>query len=101
MPNEYQIGDQVRISANFTDVSCVPADPSSLSLRIVVGSADEEFFYPAGSEIIKAGVGSYYYDIDINSPGQHLIRGRGWGSVKAAEYWTFHVHTPMGPFLGS
>jgi hypothetical protein len=101
MPNYYQIGDQVRLSANFTDSNSVAADPSSLSIRVIVGSADNEFAYVTDAEVIKSGVGSYYYDIDVASPGQHFVRWRGWGNVRAAEYTTFFVNTPMSPFLGS
>jgi hypothetical protein len=101
MTNYYQIGDQVRLYANFTDVSCVPADPSSIFLRVVVGSADDQFTYPTTTAIVKSGVGSYYHDLDIASPGQHHIYWRGYGSVRAAEYHTLHVNTPQTPFTGS
>jgi hypothetical protein len=99
--NRYQIGDQVRLSANFTNATNSPSDPSSINLRIVVGSVDVNMTYPNTTAIVKAGVGSFYYDLDVASPGQFYFRWRGYGDTVAAEYHTIMVHTPPAPFLGS
>lgn len=101
MPNEYQIGDLVRLSANFENTSNSPSDPSSIFLRIVVGSADDQFTYPTTTAIVKDGVGSYHYDLAVNSPGHHYYFWRGFGDVQAAEFGDLLVHTPFSPFIGS
>ena len=99
--NSYQIGDGIKIHGNFTDISCVAADPSSVFLRIVVGSADLQFTYPTTTAITKTGVGSYEHAITVESPGEYWYYWRGYGSIEAADYGAFLVNTPPPPFLGS
>ena len=99
--NGYQIGDGIRLHGNFTDISCVAADPSSVFLRYVVGSSDLQFTYPNTNAIVKQGVGSYYHALTVESPGEYWYYWRGNGTIQAAEYHAFIVHTPPPPFLGS
>jgi hypothetical protein len=98
MPNEYEIGDCVRVHGNFLNSSSVSADPSSIFFRLVVGSSDIQYTYPTTTAIVKSDVGSYFVDVDINSPGEHWYYWRGYGDVCAAEYCMFMVHTPPFPF---
>lgn len=99
--NGYQIGDGIRIHGNFTDISCVAADPSSVYFRIVVGSSDLAYTYPNTNAITKAGVGSYYHALTVESVGEYWFYWRGYNAVEAADYGAFIVHTPPTPFLGS
>ena len=99
--NGYQIGDGIRIHGNFTDISCVAADPSSVYFRIVVGSSDLEYTFPNTNAIVKAGVGSYYHSLTVESVGEYWFYWRGYNAVEAADYGAFIVHTPPFPFLGS
>lgn len=97
--NKYQIGDGLRIHANFTDISCVAADPSSIYFRLIVGSADLAYTWPTTNAIVKSDTGSFYHAITVESPGEYLFYWRGYGSVQAAEYGSFIVHTPPSQFM--
>lgn len=99
MRNAYQIGDGLRLHANFTNISCVAADPSSIFLRIVNNSSDLQYTWPTTNAITKAGVGSFYHSITVETPGEYFYYWRGYGDVQAAEYGAIIVHSPPAPFV--
>lgn len=94
----YQIGDLVRLHGNFLDSTSTAADPSSVFFRLVVGSADIQYTWPATTAISRSGVGSFHVDFSVESTGEHWYYWRGYGNVQAADYGAFQVHTPPSPF---
>ena len=94
----YQIGDLVRLHGNFLNASSAAADPSSIFFRIVVGSADIQYTWPATNAVAQTGTGSFYVDFSVQSAGEHWYYWRGYGTVQAADYGAFEVATPPYPF---
>jgi len=78
MANIYDVGDGVRVSANFT-VSDVATDPTSVVLTITDPSGNVGTSTPSTS-----GTGAYYEDIIVDEPGAWYSRFDGTGAVVAA-----------------
>ncbi len=71
----YDIGDVVRCTASITSVGGVYVDPTTLVFY--VKSPDgitTDYTYGADPEVIKAGVGQYYIDVDLSEAGQWHYR---------------------------
>lgn len=94
----YQIGDLVRLHGNFLNSSSAATDPSSIFFRLVVGSADIQYTWPATNAVATTGTGSFYVDFSVESAGEHWYYWRGYGNVQAADYGAFIVATPPYPF---
>jgi len=94
----FEIGDLIRIHGNFLDSTSTAANPSSIFFRIVVGSSDIQYTWPATNAVAQSGVGSFYVQFDVLSPGEHWYYWRGYGNVQAARYGAFMVATPPFPF---
>ena len=82
---DYDIGDTVRFSAEFTNSSEVAADPTTVTLKIRFPSGVIRTFTYAASEITKDSTGNYHYDLTITQAGEHYYKYYGTGTVVAAE----------------
>lgn len=81
----FDVGDLVRIVANFT-INGVPSDPTSIAVRILSPSGAEST--PTAS---KDSAGAYHVDVNANAPGNWFYRITSTGTAQAAAEGSFTV----------
>ncbi len=92
--NILDVGDVVRLSATFTDLSGSPAIPATVVCRVKNGYGSEIATYVYGQgTLVATGSGAYRVDHLIDGPGYWKYRFQGTGTNQAAEEFTFHVRT--------
>jgi len=91
MTNFYDAGDVVRLTANFTDISNNPADPTAVVLRVKQPDTTVTVFNYPGGTIVRDGTGAYHYDLSITESGDHYYRFEASGAVQTAAENLFHV----------
>jgi hypothetical protein len=90
----YDIGDQRRLQADFTDANETAADPTAITLTILE---------PDGTEVTKAigdltspQTGRWIYDYTITKPGRHVVRWDATATVITAEDTEFYARRKEG-----
>lgn len=69
------IGQAIQITASFTNVNGVLADPSALRLRTrSPAGLITNYVYGASAEVVKDGVGKYHANIAMNLDGKWTYR---------------------------
>lgn len=82
----YDIGDVARITATFTDVAGVPADPSAVSLVYEDPSgAVTTHVFGTDAEVVKSSTGVYYEDVPIDEAGDWHYRWLATGTGAGAQ----------------
>lgn len=90
--NEYDLGDMVRVSASFTNIDGVAADPTAVTLQVRrPDTSITTYTYGADPEIVKTDVGQYRADLDIDQEGTWRFRWAGVGAVQAAHESVFYI----------
>lgn len=90
--NTYDVGDQIRITATFTDIDGAAVDPATLQFKFKTpGSAITTYVYGVDAQIVKSGVGVYYVDVPIDASGTWSYRFAGTGAGQAAAEGQFDV----------
>lgn len=86
MPNTYDIGDLVRLSASFA-VNGTPTDPTTIAVKVKdpSGNIDTE------TNPTKDDTGDYHHDISADEKGVWYYRWEGTGAAEAAEEAWFTV----------
>lgn len=85
--NKYPFGQQVRITATFTNLAGAAVNPTNVRLRIRNAGASEWTITP-----VTTGTGQYYADITVWHPeGRWVYRWEGDGTVGAALEGEFQV----------
>lgn len=84
----YQVGDSVRLRANFTNLAGVATDPTAVTVRI--RSPLGVVTTPAATNDALT-VGAFYYDLTVTSAGTWFYRFEGTGAVTAADEDTIQV----------
>ena len=84
--NEYLIGQQIRLSAVFTNVLGVAADPTTVALTIRPPSGVLSTPTPT-----KDSTGHYHYDVTPDAAGEWRSRWVGTGTLVAAAEGLFIV----------
>lgn len=93
MANTYDIGDVVRISSAFTQLT-VPIDPSTVTLKLTLPDGSQNTYtYPA--TITKDSTGTYHVDLGITQRGTHRYRWSSTGGGAAAEEDWFQARTQL------
>jgi hypothetical protein len=85
----YDVGDLVRLSVIFTDIAGVPADPTTVSLRVRRAGSTTTY-----ASATNPATGEYYQDVSIDTAGVWIYRWIGSGAIVAAEEGQFFVRTP-------
>jgi hypothetical protein len=82
----YDIGDLVRFSVAFADLSGAAADPTSVTVKIK-DPAGEEAAYVHGvdAEVIRDSLGAFHIDLELTAAGPWWQRWEGSGAVTATE----------------
>lgn len=78
----YNVGDIARLLVTFTDINKAPADPSTVS--VVVQSPDSTIQTYNTPQIVRTGVGTYYFDLPTVQPGIYSYRWIGTGAIVVA-----------------
>lgn len=96
---EINTGDMVRISAAFTNLSDVPADPTTITLKIRVDDSTISTFVFGSSAMVKDSVGNYHYDYTVpttNTTCKVEYRWEGTGAVVAIQEGMFYATSRIG-----
>jgi hypothetical protein len=100
--NSYSVGDQVRLSATFTNSAGALTDPTTvtciLKRRYQVTPVSTTYTY-AGGTVTKDGTGLYHVDVVPDNEGIWDYRWVATGTVVAAEEGAFSV--PNSEFYSS
>lgn len=91
----YDIGDLVRVPAEFTNAAGTSIDPSVVKLTVKKpGVAATIYTYGTDPEIVKDAVGEYHADVSVTAhPGFWHCRWWSTGTGQAAEEYKFKVRT--------
>jgi hypothetical protein len=90
--NEYYPGQEVRISASFSNLANVATDPSSVTIKVKSPSESvETFVYGTDSELAKDGTGLYHLNYTPDIHGVWFYRVESTGPATAAKEGTFVV----------
>ena len=82
--NCYTVGQTVRVSVAFSDLTGAAVDPSAVALRIK-DPAQIVTSYALGSGVVRDAAGQYHADLPTTLAGAHLYRWEGDGPDCAAE----------------
>ena len=90
--NSYNLGDQVRLSAAFTDADGAPVDPTVVTVKYSDPTGDvTDLTYGVDVAVTQEAGGSYYVDFVPNRAGQWRYRWESSGAVTAAAEGAFLV----------
>ncbi len=89
--NIYDVGDEARVSVDFTDIAGSAADPTTVTLKVKKPSGAMVIYTYADDEVTKSSTGNYYKDIPLDESGIWLYRWEGTGAVTAAGEGKFEV----------
>jgi hypothetical protein len=84
----------VRVRAAFDDGATPPTaqDPGGVAFKVrSPGGVITAYTYGTDPEVVKAGTGSYYVDVNGNESGRWHVRYEGTGSGQAAEETSFVI----------
>ncbi len=92
MPNTYEKGDLVRVSAVFTTAAGANLDPTAVlcQVRRATG-ATTTYTYLTDAALVKDSSGHYHVDVDANGEGLWYYRWYSTGTGQAADETTFSV----------
>jgi hypothetical protein len=95
----YDIGDVVRITASFTNVAGVAADPTTTALLVMLPDGSEASY--ATEALVHDSIGTFHLDLGIAQSGTYSYRWTGSGTVAAVMEDSFEVTAtilvPPGP----
>lgn len=93
--NTYSLGDQVRTSVAFTQVSDSAAiDPDVVKMSFITPSGTvTTYVYGTDDEIVKSSTGNYYADISLTEKGTWYYRWFSTGTGQAATEERLEVET--------
>lgn len=90
MPNSYDVGDLVRISAVFKNVNLSLVDPSSVVVLInQPNGTTYSKQYGTDADVVKDSTGNYYIDYYIQQAGLYSYKFSGTGAVTASGVGSF------------
>lgn len=86
MPNVYDVGDLVRISAVFTNKDDEPTNPTVTTFKITdpLGNTTT-YVYGVGADIVRDSTGHFHVDISVDQVKTWYYRWEGTGALQAAE----------------
>lgn len=94
MANTYDIGDVVRLTANFKQANSIDPDTVTAKVKLPNGSTTT-YTYPA--TISKDSTGNYHVDIAAAASGTHRYRWFSTGFGAASKESWFQVRTQLVP----
>lgn len=96
--NQYDVGDRVRVSAVFRDLTGAVADPTTIVVmyRDPSGNVTTKT-YVSDPEVVRDSLGGFHLDIDVDEAGTWTYRVEGAGAVVAAGETTFVAKSTAFP----
>lgn len=84
MANQYENGDQVRLTVTFANSAGTNTDPTAIvfKYRNPAGTISTKTY--ALGEVTKSATGVYYIDLSLTSDGEWHYRAYGTGNLVAA-----------------
>jgi hypothetical protein len=90
--NVYNQGDLIRTRALFTTADGIPADPTTVTVKIKdPAKAITSKVYDTDPEVVKLGTGSYQYDHLIDQSGRWYYSWIGTGTVQVSAQQSFVI----------
>lgn len=90
--NSYDLGDQVRLSATFTDADGAAVDPTVITVKYADPTgAVTDLTYDVDLAVTRDGDGTYYVDFVPTAAGTWRYRWESTGAVTAAAEGAFQV----------
>lgn len=87
--NAYDIGDRVRCTGTFVNQAGEPADPTTITAKVLDPLGNEATF--SGVDVIRESLGVFYVDIDVDLTGLWAYRFQGTGAMVTADEEVFYV----------
>lgn len=87
----YDVGDQVRLRARFTDLAGTYADPTTVTASVTSPSGTTTVYALPPIVNDAALVGGFYLDITVSEAGLWVYQFVGTGAVVAQDEESFHV----------
>lgn len=82
----YQVGDQVKVAAAFTNAAGAAADPSAVVFRVRAPSGTvTTYTYGTDADVVKTATGAYYLLLTLSASELWHVRAAGTGAVVAAD----------------
>lgn len=88
-PNQYDVGDVVRIKGDFTSTAGSPANPTVVKAWVKPPNSSVRTYTLA--DFSNPVVGTFTYDLELNSSGLWSYRFFSTASLKASGQSTFIV----------
>lgn len=96
MPNQYDVGDTVRLKGTFTDTGGSFVDPTKVTMWVKAPSSTVLVATSTGS-VAHPSTGVYTLDVSIGSSGMWRYRVYSTGSIVTAEENTFIIQRRFVP----
>jgi hypothetical protein len=94
--NTYDVGDLVRLTGTFTDLTAALADPTTVTLKTRGPfDATSTVVTLAGAQVVKDSTGVYHYDFAPTEAGVYSYEWIGTGAVATAEPGSFFVRASL------
>jgi hypothetical protein len=88
--NNYDVGDEVRVTGTFTDSAGTEQDPNAVFFQYEDPSGTvTALAYPADAALVKDDTGIYHVDIDVDEAGMWHWRWYSTGVGQAADEGQF------------
>ena len=88
----YDVGDQRRLKATFTDIDGAAADTTTVTFKITApDGTTTTYVFGTDAEAVKESTGVYYVDWTITQSGEHRWKWTGTGNAAAAGESSFDV----------
>lgn len=89
----FDINDEIRLRAQFTNVAGTLADPDTITFKHQDPSLNEATLTVSGGGVTKESTGIYYADLTLDESGTWYFRAEGTGTPKTAAEMSFDVRT--------
>jgi len=87
--NVFAVGQRVRLSVAFADLSGTATDPTAVTLKVRNPGGVLMTKTYALAEVTKDSTGNYHYDLDVDLAGTWYYRYNGTGALVAANEAAF------------
>lgn len=92
--NSFDVGDLVRLTADFTNIAGTHFDPAAVFCKVKTpAGVTTTYQYSVDVSVVKDSTGVYHLDVDANLPGNWQVRWYSTGTGQAAAEDVFHIKT--------
>lgn len=101
MPNEYDIGDVVRLKGVFSSTNSTALTPTEVTFWVEAPSSTVLALNTGSGSVINPTSGTYYLDVVVTTTGVWKYRIFSTGTGQTAEDDLFRVATPLVSSTGT